>query len=311
MSPSPTQAQGLEAAGAALGSKDEEAAWLCAAGPFLGAEQVGAPLCWHWWRMRYVSVLVWWVLAFGCPSLCGPKLQRHGLRYASPAGKPAADLSRARAQGMTPSSAALAALQAAWPQNGLSPASSEDAPAQATPDPGLGGPWCAMSSTSPARAGAGEWERERGAQQGFERFTFLNPAQPQLHAIAAAPACGNPFSDPAAWGSQASSRHMASPDCGSSAGPGDRPGSRLGDLGYGAGEPPQVLAEGSCTGGVTGLAPGCRSAPAALAHGAGLPQARTDRTFSTQLKSFCCSHFKAYGVGMVCSAYASSCPCLL
>ena len=44
MSPPPAQARGSEAAVGALVSKGMDAAWLCAAGPFPGAEQVGAPL---------------------------------------------------------------------------------------------------------------------------------------------------------------------------------------------------------------------------------------------------------------------------
>ena len=169
-----------------------------------------------------------------------------------------------RTQGLTPSGAALAAVQAPWLQNGLSPASSEDAPARAAMGPGLGTAWSAASPPSPARAGAGG----RGALQGFEGFSALNPAQPQLHAIAAAPACDNPFSNPAAWGSPASSRHTASPDCGMSGGPGDRQG----DPGYTAVELPQALSEQSSAGVVSGSGLGCRSAPAALPDGGGLPQ---------------------------------------
>ena len=174
---------------------------------------------------------------------------------------------------MTPSSAALAAVQAPWLQNGLSPASSEDAPARAATGPGLGSAWSAAGPPSPVRAGAGA----RGALQGFEGFGILNPAQPQLHAIAAAPPCDNPFSEPAAWGSPASSRHTASPGCGLSGGPGDRQG----DPGYAATELPQALSEQSSAGGVSGMGLGCRSAPAALADGYGLPQVHSDRCTRT------------------------------
>lgn len=44
MSPPPAQVPGVEAAGEAPSGKGMDAAWLCAAGPFPGAEQVGAPL---------------------------------------------------------------------------------------------------------------------------------------------------------------------------------------------------------------------------------------------------------------------------
>lgn len=174
---------------------------------------------------------------------------------------------------MTPSGAALAAQQAAWPQNGLSPASSEDAHARAATGPGLGSAWSAASPPSPARAGAGG----RGTLQGFEGCSTLNPAQPQLHAIAAAPACDNPFSEPAAWGSPASSRHTASPGCGLAGGPENRQG----DPGYAAAELPQALSEQSSAGGVSGMGLGCRSAPAALADGKGLPQVHPDRCTRT------------------------------
>lgn len=167
---------------------------------------------------------------------------------------------------MSPLGTALAAQQGAWPQNGLSPASSEDAPARSAMGPGIGSGWSAASPPSPARA-----------LQGFEGFSTLNPAQPQLHAIAAAPACDNPFSEPAAWGSPASSRHTASPGCGMSGGP----GGRQGDPGYAAAELPQALSEQSSAGVVSGMGLGCRSAPAALADGEGLPQVRSDGCIRT------------------------------